>query len=46
MVYLYLKMTTTCPDFAAVWGPKSDSSHNMGSLKGIIPNDISQTQKD
>lgn len=39
-------MTTTCPELVAVWGPESVASHNMGSLKGIIPNDVSLAQKD
>lgn len=43
-VYLKLKVTATCPKFAAVWGPESDVSHNMGSVKGIILSGISQTQ--
>lgn len=46
MAYVYIKMTTTCPKFAAVWGPKSVASHNMGSLRGIALNDVHQTRKD
>lgn len=41
LVYFYLKMTTTCPELVAVWGPES-----VASLKDIIPNDVSLAQKD
>lgn len=38
-------MAATCPKFETVWASGS-VIHNMVSVKGIIPSDVSQTQKD